>query len=145
MTPFIASGWNSNFLFCHRLPHLQPALPSSTVVGSHMLRRPHSLMGRHFVRFVHRKFRHRRSKGERSILRNIWLLVLDHTSVPSRTVYHRVPLHVRLGWVLIRPLFARLFQTSWQHQPLRWIQTPFSSTAQSQSWQNSGWHIHHDG
>jgi hypothetical protein len=44
-----------------------------------------------------------RPKGERTILRSGWLLVLDHTRVLSRAIYHGVPLHVRLGWILLNP------------------------------------------
>jgi hypothetical protein len=141
LTPLTILDWDSNFLFCNRRPHLQPTLPSSSMVGSHMLHRPYFLMGPPPAPGVHRKFYYRRPKRERTIPRNRWLLVLDHAPIPNRTFCHVLPLHARRRSILLRPLFPRVLPTARQYHGFGGIQNLFSSTAQGQVWQNGEWSV----
>jgi hypothetical protein len=57
VTPFMVSGWNSDFLFFNRGAHLQPTGSSSPMVRPHILHHPHSFMVCSCARHMHRDIR----------------------------------------------------------------------------------------
>jgi len=74
-------------------------------------------MGFPRIHIVHRTFCNHRT-GERTTLWNLycWLLVLGLAPVYSRTIWCRLPLHDRLGYILLNPLLTPIFPTTRQHQ-----------------------------
>lgn len=71
LTPLVVSDWSSDFHFCNRRPYLQPTLPSSPMVGSHVQHRPRRRMGPPSTRNMHRQLYPSGTKGERSIIWNL--------------------------------------------------------------------------
>src|SRR5258706_14181629 len=138
------SDWNSNFLFYNRRPHFQSTLSSSPMVGPDTLRRPYGLVDSPRARHVYRKFPCRGPSGERTVLRNLRLLVLDHTRILDREIYLRASLHVHLSWVVLYPLFFCIPPTSRQHHRLGSTQSVLPSTTHTQGRWNKWWDLHID-
>lgn len=139
----VISVWRRAFLFRNRHPHLQPALSPSPVVGPCILHRLHYIMGSPLSANVHRKLHHSRPE-QRPILWGFWLLVLDHSYIPNRTVYHSVPSHAHVSRIILHPPYTRIPSTTRQHHSIGWIQNRLPTASQSPIWQNEWWHIHHD-
>ena len=116
LTLSMVLDWSSDFYFSNRLPYLLPALSSTEVGGSHVPYRPYRFMGSPLTRIMHRTFCLCRTR-KRAILWNhyFWLLVLDLAQVPNRTIYHGLPLHGHLGYILLHPLRAHIFPTTRQY------------------------------
>jgi len=143
LTPLVISVWSRVFLFRNRHPHLQPTLSPSPVVGPCISHRLHYIMGSPPPANVHRKLHHCRPE-QRPILWGFWLLVLDHSHVPNRTVYHIVPSHAHVSHIILHPPYTRILSTTRQHQSIGWIQNRLPTASQSPTWQNDRWHIHHN-
>ena len=131
-----------DFLSCNRSPHFQPIISSSPMDQSDTLHRLHRLVVFPRVRHVPRQFNCRGPSGERTLLRDLWLLVLDSICILDREIYLGISLHVRLSRILLHPLFTCVPSTTRQHHPLGGIQNLLPTTTQSQGRQNEYWNVH---
>jgi len=133
--------WHRYFLFCHCRPHLQRIISSSPVVGPCMLHRPHFIMGSRLSGIIQRVLHPRQTGRERTIFWNCWPMVLDHSRIPIRTIFHIVPHHVHLGGTLLHPLCAHILPATREYYSVGWIQNQIPTAPQSPSWQDERWRV----